>query len=300
MLVIIYIFRKENIVYILYLIISFLIDITGGSSILLIFPSSLIRQAAYCRISHAVAGCSSVYYPHHESSIMPLKGGGYSEDDDGGGGGGGSGTLGGSSLDLSLNTSSILAYDENNIPMRINLKKATEFWVNGIISNYRLGLFKLFFFFWIKKYIFFFFYFIVLSFLLVSYSCFELFIFIIFCLYSFYVECFLSYLMILNTAAGRTLNDLNQYPVFPWVLRDFHSPSIDLKEITTYVMLLLILNNIYYKYIIYMKLNNNKKHIYLFVCLFIYLSSGFVIFRCPWVFLQRSVVRKLKRNIKTC
>ena len=30
-----------------------------------------------------------------------------------------------------------------------------------------------------------------------------------------------SYLMYLNTLAGRTYNDLTQYPVFPWVLKDY-------------------------------------------------------------------------------
>lgn len=32
-----------------------------------------------------------------------------------------------------------------------------------------------------------------------------------------------EYLMHLNTIAGRTYNDLMQYPVFPWVLADYHS-----------------------------------------------------------------------------
>jgi hypothetical protein len=30
-----------------------------------------------------------------------------------------------------------------------------------------------------------------------------------------------DYLMQLNTLAGRTYNDLNQYPVFPWVLQNY-------------------------------------------------------------------------------
>lgn len=30
-----------------------------------------------------------------------------------------------------------------------------------------------------------------------------------------------EYLMHLNTISGRSFNDLNQYPVFPWVLRDY-------------------------------------------------------------------------------
>lgn len=32
-----------------------------------------------------------------------------------------------------------------------------------------------------------------------------------------------EYLMHLNTVAGRTYNDLMQYPVFPWILADYHS-----------------------------------------------------------------------------
>lgn len=32
-----------------------------------------------------------------------------------------------------------------------------------------------------------------------------------------------EYLMHLNTMAGRTYNDLMQYPVFPWVLADYQS-----------------------------------------------------------------------------
>lgn len=32
-----------------------------------------------------------------------------------------------------------------------------------------------------------------------------------------------EYLMHLNTLAGRTYNDLMQYPVFPWVLADYQS-----------------------------------------------------------------------------
>ena len=39
-----------------------------------------------------------------------------------------------------------------------------------------------------------------------------------------------DYLMSLNTLAGRTRNDLTQYPVFPWVLSDYTSDSIDLND----------------------------------------------------------------------
>ena len=37
-----------------------------------------------------------------------------------------------------------------------------------------------------------------------------------------------QYLMLVNTMAGRTFNDLTQYPVFPWVLADYTSKELDL------------------------------------------------------------------------
>ena len=43
-----------------------------------------------------------------------------------------------------------------------------------------------------------------------------------------------EYLMRLNELAGRTHNDLNQYPIFPWVLADYTSPTLDLSEPSTY------------------------------------------------------------------
>jgi hypothetical protein len=39
-----------------------------------------------------------------------------------------------------------------------------------------------------------------------------------------------EYLMILNTFSGRTYNDLAQYPVFPWILADYTSQSLDLND----------------------------------------------------------------------
>ncbi|XP_038567538.1 neurobeachin-like protein 2 isoform X2 [Micropterus salmoides] len=39
-----------------------------------------------------------------------------------------------------------------------------------------------------------------------------------------------EYLMQLNTISGRTYNDLSQYPVFPWILCDYKSPSLDLED----------------------------------------------------------------------
>jgi hypothetical protein len=35
-----------------------------------------------------------------------------------------------------------------------------------------------------------------------------------------------EYLMRLNTIAGRTFNDLSQYPVFPWILADYNSNQV--------------------------------------------------------------------------
>ncbi|XP_008564708.1 PREDICTED: lipopolysaccharide-responsive and beige-like anchor protein, partial [Galeopterus variegatus] len=37
-----------------------------------------------------------------------------------------------------------------------------------------------------------------------------------------------EYLMFLNTIAGRSYNDLNQYPVFPWVITNYESDELDL------------------------------------------------------------------------
>lgn len=38
------------------------------------------------------------------------------------------------------------------------------------------------------------------------------------------------YLMLVNTMAGRTFNDLTQYPIFPWVLADYSSEELDLNN----------------------------------------------------------------------
>ena len=43
-----------------------------------------------------------------------------------------------------------------------------------------------------------------------------------------------SYIMILNTLSGRTYNDLDQYPVYPWILQDYSSDIIDLKNVDSY------------------------------------------------------------------
>uniref|UniRef100_A0A8C3XMD2 Neurobeachin-like protein 2 n=1 Tax=Chelydra serpentina TaxID=8475 RepID=A0A8C3XMD2_CHESE len=39
-----------------------------------------------------------------------------------------------------------------------------------------------------------------------------------------------EYLMQLNTIAGRTYNDLSQYPVFPWIVQDYVSETLDLSD----------------------------------------------------------------------
>lgn len=40
--------------------------------------------------------------------------------------------------------------------------------------------------------------------------------------------------MHLNTLAGRSYNDLMQYPVFPWILADYDSEELDLADSTTF------------------------------------------------------------------
>ena len=43
-----------------------------------------------------------------------------------------------------------------------------------------------------------------------------------------------QYLMFLNTLAGRSYNDLMQYPVFPWILADYDSTELDLNNAKTF------------------------------------------------------------------
>ncbi|XP_026707231.1 WD repeat- and FYVE domain-containing protein 4 [Athene cunicularia] len=43
-----------------------------------------------------------------------------------------------------------------------------------------------------------------------------------------------DYLMYLNTLAGRSYNDYMQYPVFPWVLADYHSETLNLTNPRTF------------------------------------------------------------------
>ena len=41
-----------------------------------------------------------------------------------------------------------------------------------------------------------------------------------------------DYLLVLNSAAGRSFHDLSRYPVFPWVLNDYESSKLDLKNVS--------------------------------------------------------------------
>ena len=43
-----------------------------------------------------------------------------------------------------------------------------------------------------------------------------------------------DYLMRINTIAGRTYNDLGQYPIFPWIIANYHSSELNLKDPNTY------------------------------------------------------------------
>ncbi|XP_012287062.1 WD repeat and FYVE domain-containing protein 3 isoform X1 [Orussus abietinus] len=43
-----------------------------------------------------------------------------------------------------------------------------------------------------------------------------------------------QYLMHLNTLAGRSYNDLMQYPIFPWILADYDSEELDLADQATF------------------------------------------------------------------
>ena len=43
-----------------------------------------------------------------------------------------------------------------------------------------------------------------------------------------------DYLLLLNSAAGRTVQDLSRYPVFPWVIADYKSKTLDLTKEETF------------------------------------------------------------------
>lgn len=40
--------------------------------------------------------------------------------------------------------------------------------------------------------------------------------------------------MHLNTLAGRSYNDLMQYPIFPWILADYDNEELDLSDPSTF------------------------------------------------------------------
>ncbi|TDH66045.1 hypothetical protein CCR75_007127 [Bremia lactucae] len=44
----------------------------------------------------------------------------------------------------------------------------------------------------------------------------------------------LEYLMALNTFAGRSFNDITQYPVFPWVLSNYDDPILDFNDVSNF------------------------------------------------------------------
>lgn len=43
-----------------------------------------------------------------------------------------------------------------------------------------------------------------------------------------------EYLMTINIFSGRSFNNINEYPVFPWILTNYNSESIDLKNENNY------------------------------------------------------------------
>ena len=44
----------------------------------------------------------------------------------------------------------------------------------------------------------------------------------------------LDYLLLLNSVAGRSFQDLSRYPVVPWVIQDYESPKLDLNNPATF------------------------------------------------------------------
>ena len=43
-----------------------------------------------------------------------------------------------------------------------------------------------------------------------------------------------DYLLVLNSAAGRTVQDLSRYPIFPWIISDYESSTLDLTKEQTF------------------------------------------------------------------
>ena len=44
----------------------------------------------------------------------------------------------------------------------------------------------------------------------------------------------LEYLVSLNSISGRTYNDLTQYPIMPWVVKDYDSEWLDLEDFSAF------------------------------------------------------------------
>lgn len=55
-----------------------------------------------------------------------------------------------------------------------------------------------------------------------------------------------DYLMFLNTISGRTYNDLNQYPIFPWILSNYNTEELDLSESSNFRDLSKVINLLKY------------------------------------------------------
>lgn len=43
-----------------------------------------------------------------------------------------------------------------------------------------------------------------------------------------------DYLMLLNSYAQRSMNDLTQYPVMPWIIKEYKAPKINLEDPAIY------------------------------------------------------------------
>uniref|UniRef100_A0A8C3IVR9 LPS responsive beige-like anchor protein n=1 Tax=Chrysemys picta bellii TaxID=8478 RepID=A0A8C3IVR9_CHRPI len=100
-----------------------------------------------------------------------------------------------------------------------------------------------------------------------------------------------EYLMFLNTIAGRTYNDLNQYPVFPWVITNYESEELDLtlpsnfrdlskvfviRDIIDAGELLKMISCPIYEYSSFLRKNNSRSQDNIFYILLQALESEFV------------------------
>uniref|UniRef100_A0A8C3IU08 LPS responsive beige-like anchor protein n=1 Tax=Chrysemys picta bellii TaxID=8478 RepID=A0A8C3IU08_CHRPI len=99
-----------------------------------------------------------------------------------------------------------------------------------------------------------------------------------------------EYLMFLNTIAGRTYNDLNQYPVFPWVITNYESEELDLTLPSNFrdlskvfvirdmfsVTVTLMISCPIYEYSSFLRKNNSRSQDNIFYILLQALESEFV------------------------